>query len=117
MPLPLAPGQGGSISPKGYLTSPTGAAKMPFWDAPSEAAEAVRSRTGSVDQQTPGFAEAVAGAWRQHVLLPCAEQTLHHGTHSDGCWGCLNAPFPCIIIKQYRGTILIWTCLSGLRYR
>jgi len=55
-------GQGSSISPKGYLTSPSGAAKMPFWDAPSEAAEAVRSRTGSVDQQPPGFAEALAGA-------------------------------------------------------
>ena len=56
-------GQGSSISPKGYLTSPTGAAKMPFWDAPSEAAEAVRSRTGSVDQQAPpGFVEALAGA-------------------------------------------------------
>ena len=55
-------GQGGSISPKGYLVSPTGAAKMPFWDAPSEAAEAVRSGTGSVDRQTPGFSEALAGA-------------------------------------------------------
>ena len=35
----LHPGQGGSISPKGYLVSPGGAAKAPFWDAPSEAAE------------------------------------------------------------------------------
>ena len=52
----MSAGQGGSISPKGYLVSPSGAAKAPFWDAPSEAAEAVRSRTGSVDQHTMSFA-------------------------------------------------------------
>ncbi len=60
----LHTGQGGSISPKGYLVSATGAAKAPFWDAPSEAAEAVRTRTGSPDQSA-SIAETIGGALKR----------------------------------------------------
>ena len=50
--------------------SPTGAAKAPFWDAPSEAAEAVRTRTGSPDQDA-SIAEAVAGTQDAGGALCC----------------------------------------------
>ena len=46
--------------------SPTGAAKAPFWDAPSEAAEAVRTRTGSPDQ-TASVADVTAGVLNADV--------------------------------------------------